>query len=294
VLLLLVFRYRDRPSLPGAVALGLVCGLLASTRSEQVLLFPFVVLPAILGRSQLPPARRWAWVFISGATLLAVVAPWTIYNRTRFDHPVILSLGSGNAASVANCPAGYYGPHTGWYSLQCPRPLGIEDESDADAQERQAALTYARHHLARLPVVLVAREGRAFGFWDPFQQTALDAGWSQTPLWATRLGLWSFWALLVPAAGGVVVLRRRRVAVYPLLAPFAIVALAVAVAFGETRYRAPSELCLVVLAGVGLDAAWRRWGPSHPRPDPPPDPPAPALDQPPDEAPEPRVDVPVG
>ena len=69
-----------------------------------------------------------------------------------------------------------------------------------------------------------------------------------------RLALFGFWLLVIPAAAGVVVLRRRRIPVYPLLGFFAIVAVTVATTYGETRYRAAVEVPLVLLAAVGLSA----------------------------------------
>ena len=66
--------------------------------------------------------------------------------------------------------------------------------------------------------MIFAREGRTFGFWNPFQQTSIDAQWMGTWVGVTRLEMISYWLLLVPAAIGVVALRRRRVPLYPLLA----------------------------------------------------------------------------
>ncbi len=62
---------------------------------------------------------------------------------------------------------------------------------------------------------------------------------------------------MIPAVGGVVVLRRRKVAVYPLLAPFVVVAVSVVLTYGETRYRAPSEVALVLLAAVFIESLFR-------------------------------------
>lgn len=57
---------------------------------------------------------------------------------------------------------------------------------------------------------------------------------------------------------GAVVLRRRRVRLYPLVLPVAAVAVAGLATAGTTRLRAPAEVCLVVLAAVAVDAALRR------------------------------------
>jgi uncharacterized membrane protein YoaK (UPF0700 family) len=69
-----------------------------------------------------------------------------------------------------------------------------------------------------------------------------------------------YYALAVGTVAGVVVLRRRRIPVLPLLAPIISVALTVSVTFGETRYRALAEVSLVVLSAVAVDAALRALG----------------------------------
>jgi 4-amino-4-deoxy-L-arabinose transferase-like glycosyltransferase len=257
LLVLIVYRFLDRATLWRAVGIGAMCGLIALTRSEQILLLPLLVAPLVLGRRQLPLGRRVVWLGLSGLAALLVISPWTIYNQSRFVHPVVLSLGLGSATVIANCDGSYYGPHTGWYTLSCPRTFVAGDQSVQEASDRHIALDYAEHHLGRLPVVMVARQGRAFGFWAPFQETDLDSHWQLTHLWVNRLALWSYWLLLIPAVGGVVVLRRRRVPVYPLLVPIVVIALAVALTFGETRYRASGEVSLVLLAAIGLDAVLR-------------------------------------
>ncbi len=125
------------------------------------------------------------------------------------------------------------------------------------------AVSYAQHHLSQVPLVLFAREGRAFGYWNPFQQTMLDNEFQKVPpafktapttVWVYDLRLVTYWILLVPAIAGGVVLRRRRVPLYPLLAFIVSVVLTVAVAYGETRYRAAAEVPIALLAAVGMDA----------------------------------------
>jgi hypothetical protein len=75
----------------------------------------------------------------------------------------------------------------------------------------------------------------------------------------TRLGMVSYWLLLVPGVAGGVFLRRRRIAIYPLLVFVATSAIAVAPTIGDVRYRAAAEVPLVLFAAVGIDAVlWRR------------------------------------
>ncbi|MGH7358956.1 MAG: hypothetical protein ACREJR_09090, partial [Candidatus Rokuibacteriota bacterium] len=83
-------------------------------------------------------------------------------------------------------------------------------------------------------------------------------------LWAARLGMIQFY-VLVPFAvwGGIVVWRRKKVPLFPLLALPIIATFAALVAFGNTRYRIPAEIAIVVLAAAGFDELWNRW---HDRP----------------------------
>jgi hypothetical protein len=83
--------------------------------------------------------------------------------------------------------------------------------------------------------------------------------------WATvknRIG-----QIAIPAAiVGLVVMRRRRIPIFPFLAVAAALTITVAMSFGITRYRAPVDAVLPVLAAVGIDAALRRWWRRHEAP----------------------------
>lgn len=266
VMILVAYRFWAHPSVRRAAVLGLVCGLLALTRSEQILVLAVVIAPLILTVRHIGWRRRLGWLALATLCVVVVVTPWTIYNLGRFERPVLLSNNFGAAVAQGNCDITYYGPYTGAYSPQCLHLVPGKDQSVENATALHEGLNYLDHHVGRLPVVLFAREGRAFGFWDPFQQVQLDAEWESgitgalgtsylpTAIWVNRLALFGFWLLVVPAVGGVVVLRRRRIPVYPLLGFFAIVAVTVATTYGETRYRAAVEVPLVLLAAVGLSA----------------------------------------
>ncbi len=266
VMILVAYRFWAHPSARRAAVLGLMCGVLALTRSEQILVLPVVVAPLILAVKHIGWRRRLGWLALATVCVVVVVTPWTIYNLGRFERPVLLSNNFGAAVAQGNCDTTYYGPYTGDYSPHCLHLVPGQDQSVQNATALHEGLNYLDHHVGRLPVVLFAREGRAFGFWDPFQQVQLDAEWESgitgalgtsylpTAIWVNRLALFGFWLLVVPAVGGVVVLRRRRIPVYPLLGFFAIVAVTVATTYGETRYRAAVEVPLVLLAAVGLSA----------------------------------------
>ena len=177
VMILVAYRFRARPSARRAAVLGLMCGLLALTRSEQILVLAVVVAPLILAVRHIGWRRRIGWLALATVCVVVVVTPWTIYNLGRFERPVLLSNNFGAAVGQGNCDTTYYGPYTGAYSAPCLHRLSGTDQSVENVTALHEGLSYLDHHLGRLPVVLFAREGRAFGFWAPFQQVHLDAEW---------------------------------------------------------------------------------------------------------------------
>jgi 4-amino-4-deoxy-L-arabinose transferase-like glycosyltransferase len=254
VFILLVYRFRSHPSLRGAAVLGGMGGVLAMTRSEQILVFPLVVLPVVLAVNWGNWRRAVAWLALALVVLLVVIAPWTIFNLGRFQRPVLLSNGFGPAVATANCGPAYYGPDIGYGEVACLYPFYAGDQSVNDGKYLHNGVTYAEHHLSRVPLVFFAREGRTFGFWNPFQQTSIDAQWMGSWVGVTRIAMISYWLLLAPALAGLVALRRRHVPLYPLLAFVLTAVVAVAPSIGDPRYRAAAEVPLVLLAATGIDS----------------------------------------
>jgi hypothetical protein len=123
---------------------------------------------------------------------------------------------------------------------------------------RHEAIDYMKEHKGRVPVVIAAREGRAWGVFRPFQDMRFDT-FRGTPLRVIQLGFLAHWALAVAAIAGFVVLWRRKVPLLPFIAVFATVAIGVAISFGSSRYRAPADVPIVLLAAVALDVALRRF-----------------------------------
>ena len=260
--LLLAYRFRDRPSLGAAMGVGLMCGLLALTHSEQVLLVVVLLAPLVLLARGVPTRTRWVWLAAATAVAIGVAVPWAAYNTARFQEPVLLSTQFGPTLADANCDSTYSGRNLGLANAKCRfgasfRLGPTKDESTQDSGLRRIVFTYIRGHLGRLPVVIAAREGRAFGVFRPSQQMHYETA-RGTPENYIRIGFFVTWALEIMAIVGVVVMRRRRIPLYPILAFIAVVAIGIAVTFGGTRYRAPAEVSIVLLAAVGVDAALHR------------------------------------
>ncbi len=250
------YRFWHGPSIRRAVLLGVTCALAALTHSELVLLVPVLVVGVALGG--LAPGVRRRLALSAGVVLGALLtfAPWWIYNIPRFSNPVLLSSQLGVTLEGANCPATYSGPLIGSWSLACNLAVKVKagtDPSEQDEQFRSVAIHYAEHHESRLPEVALARVGRELGLFRPFQQIDLEWSLLGRPRLPATIGLFAFYAMAIAGVGGAVVLRWRRIRLWPLVAIAAVVIIVAVATFGETRYRTSLDVVLVVLAAVTVD-----------------------------------------
>ena len=260
---LLAYRFRDRPSLGRAVALGFSCGLLAITHVEQLILIMLLVVPLILLTRDQPRDRRIGWAALATAAVIATVVPWAAYNSARFHTPVLFGSSNGMTVVVTNCQFTYSGPHIGFQDERCVKlidgsgKITGKDEAARDSQYLRIGRDYIRGHLSRLPVVIAAREGRLWSVFNVGQQMHLDTG-RNTSIKVIEAGYFMYWLLIPAAVFGAVVLRHRRVTLLPLVALVVTVTVGAALSYGFTRFRASAEVAIVLLAAVAIDAVLRR------------------------------------
>lgn len=57
---------------------------------------------------------------------------------------------------------------------------------------------------------------------------------------------------------GLVVMHRRRLTIWPMMAVLVALFVTVAISFGLTRYRTGWDVCVVVAAAIGIDALLRK------------------------------------
>jgi 4-amino-4-deoxy-L-arabinose transferase-like glycosyltransferase len=294
------YRFWDRPRTRTAVIMGLGIGLAAMSRAEAVTLFPLLVIPfAFLVTRRGDRKVNWKrGIRYSLAACIAgglLMAPWLLYNLTRFEHPVLVSNGVGSVLMVANCdstvPAGdhdagkyrgtFHGPYVGYWSIFCAADLGAKldkfyspkraaylkaqlgiipgtdkaffgDESTHEVAWRAVATAEIKDHLAETPRLVVLRVGRMWDFFRPEQNILFNGVFEGRGKWQSRLATIEYYPLLASALVGLMLLRRRRVPILPFVAIAATITITAATTFGITRYRAPVDAMLPVLAGGAL------------------------------------------
>ncbi len=252
LVLLAIVRLRRRPTVVSAVLLGVACGAEALVRAELILFVPFLLVPAALAARPASLGRKLGLLGLGVLASGLVLAPWVGRNLATFKDPTYISTGDGLALLGANCKQTYYGPTLGSWALGCALAGSSRgDESVQASADQHRAVTYAEHHEGRLPVVVAARIGRLWDVYQPIQMADYDVNEGR-PRDASLAGLFMYWALVPLAVVGMVVLRRRRLRAWILLVPAGVLTLTAALFYGLVRFRAPFEVCLVVMAAPTL------------------------------------------
>jgi 4-amino-4-deoxy-L-arabinose transferase-like glycosyltransferase len=259
--LLAFYRLWQSPTVGNAALFALCLSLATLARSEGAMLFVLFALPTLLLLPRVATRRRLELFGVVVAVALVVVGPWAVRNLTTFEKPSLLGNGFGWVLLYGSCDAAFSGPHLGYWDDSCSLKNYPPDteESVLDQMARTKALDYLGDHKSRVPLVVAARVGRIWDVYRPFQNVELNDTSERrghVASWAVLIGYW----LIMPfAIFGLVVLRRRRIPIFPYLAIALSVTITVALSFGITRYRAPVDVVLPVLAAVGLDAIWRHF-----------------------------------
>jgi 4-amino-4-deoxy-L-arabinose transferase-like glycosyltransferase len=252
LILLAIVHLRRRPTVVSVVLLGVACGAEALVRAELILFVPFLLVPAALGARAASTARRFGLLGMGLLATAVVLAPWVGRNLATFHDPTYISTGDGLALLGANCPQTYRGPDLGSWAFGCATSVSSHgDESVQSSADQHAAVTYAEHHKSRLVAVMAARVGRLWDFYQPVQMADFDVNEGR-PRDASLAGLGVYYGLLPFALAGMVILRRRRLRQWMLLVPAGVLTVVSAVVYGLVRFRAPFEVCLVVLAAPAI------------------------------------------
>ena len=284
ITLLFAYRLWESRRWSDAACLGAAIGLSALTRPEAVILVPLIGVPFVFSRRE-PVKRRIGTFLVVGGLCLVVILPWWVRNLTQFHDPTFLATGNGVVLQVANCDGAYSGQFLGYWDVKClvgdappttdqqkkilngtsvPGLAYLQardprDDSQFDTTARKKAFSYIGDHLSRVPVVVAARVGRIWGIFRPSQDVNFDIFFERRGKWPSWAGAYMYYALLPFAAYALVVMRKRRVPISPMVAIFVMVTVTVAIAMGITRYRVGADVALAILGGVGIDALIRHF-----------------------------------
>ena len=267
---LLAYRVIDKPAIARAVALGAGLGLLTLARAEGLLL-GVVLLIGLAWRLRMVELRQR--LFLATAALgvmLCLVAPWTVRNAVRLHAFIPVSNNVATLVDGANCDSVYGGDQVGLWrgtfgpdaqtqpqAQACFEGFAITDpdfdEADAATMHRKDGTKYATDHVSSLPKVAVARVLRTWALFAPRQQVNFESLEGRPRDWQMA-GTVMFWVLLPFAIGGLVLLARRRIPVWPLHATVITVTVVAALTYGQQRFRVNAEPVIVACAAVAIVA----------------------------------------
>jgi 4-amino-4-deoxy-L-arabinose transferase-like glycosyltransferase len=252
LILLAIVRYLRSPGPLRAALIGVACGAEALVRAELLLFVPVLLVPAVLAAHRVPLRRRMGQLGIALLATVLVLAPWVGRNLATFTDRTYISTGNGLALLGANCPSTYSGAELGSWSLKCAisKP-GPGDESVQSARDTHAAVQFAEHHLSRLPLVILARVGRVWDFYQPTQEAYIETGEGR-PMAVSDAGVAVYYLMLPLGVAGIVIFRRRGIRQWFLLVPAGVITFVTVLVYGLIRFRAPFEVCLAVLAAPPL------------------------------------------
>ncbi len=263
----LAYRARETRRWPHAAALGGVFGLAALTKTLVVLTLPLLAL-WWWRRLGLRDAIRLS--VAAGVALVLVIAPWVARNIRLHDAFVLVSTNGGSNLHQGNnpCVADYLarGWDAQWVNCLEPAPAGLS-EVEADRWHRRQAIAYLRDNPAAWPRLFWTK---LWVLWSPaimphdlppdpylvddavfrYHTPAFDA--------ARVVHLLYFTPLLALGAAGLVLAWRDGREIGPLLAVIAAITLAYLIFHPSTRYRAPADPFVFILAAYALIRFWVR------------------------------------
>ncbi len=119
LVLLVAYRFSDRPTIPNAAWLGVAVAAAALTRGEAMLLFVVLLGPLLLRCRTTGWGRRVVLGVVCGGVGLVLISPWVAYNLGRFRQPVFLTSQTGAVFSAGSCDVAFYGEALGYYGADC-------------------------------------------------------------------------------------------------------------------------------------------------------------------------------
>jgi 4-amino-4-deoxy-L-arabinose transferase-like glycosyltransferase len=248
-----------RPRILRWALLGLLLGLAALTRGEGLAL-AVLLIPLSFAARSVTRTRRALFATVATATLVLPFAPWLVRNHLTFSGTPQLSYNFSALIRGANCDSAYHGARQASWDIMClseEQGTGPHAEAKFHSKILRIGVDYARSHAAEVPKVALLRVGRTWGVYRPVQSVRFEE--DEGRHFPVQLAGWLMYLTLLPAAvGGFVLLRRRKVRIWPLAAPAIAVTAVSALTYGNQRFRIAAEPSLLVTASVFIHFALRR------------------------------------
>ncbi len=264
---LCALRFRGSGGRLGWAALaGVLLGLTTLTRGNGIVLLAPVGFLVWTGAPRLSRKALRAPLILLAAALITLV-PWTIRNQHVLHAFVPLTTESGYALAGTYSPAAQNSPANPAFWLP-PRAAVARvlqrAPHDNEAQISSALNTVALDYVKAHPVSLLKTAGwstlRLFNLVGPGFERRL-ALYESFPRGLTDASVYAFWGLALLAIVGAFTRAARGRPPAFWWCPAALL-LSTVLLFGTTRYRVPADPFFVMLAALGLLAAYRRLAPS--------------------------------
>lgn len=243
---LLAHQALEAPTLVRLLGLGALCGVAVLNRPDLLLLAGAV---AVLLLRQ---GRRLAGPVVVLAVAAAVVLPWMVRNQGAVGELTIATLSPSSALAGSYCDDTFGGADLGSWSYPCvvaATPTGSPTEVEVARAQRSAAFDHLGDHLARVPLVVAAREARVWSLWDPRDLARRDNDESRRYGWQLVSRPLDAAYALVGTAGLVGLARRLRDDLL-LLVPAVVVCLGAAAVHGNPRFAAIAQRMLAIGAAA--------------------------------------------
>lgn len=232
---------------------GAFVGLACLVRSS------IIILPAFLG-------VWWVWrlrwrgiamTALFSVTMLAVIAPWTVRNWHVTEMLIPVNKMDGHVLWVSNNPV-MWEDRVNWGNAyenvgpgMQPRK-SIERQIATDNTEKELAISFLRENIRRIPFFITMKFARFFSLL------------TQIPI-HLKLALYALDVILIPiSVFGIGILIRAKVRTLgPALAVIMATLVAVAIFWGDSRFRFPIVPYYTVFAGVVIIRSWARFSTSR-------------------------------
>lgn len=260
--LLAVLQYRALGQLRWTLAGGTLLGLAVLTRENGLAL----VIPLALGVWTHTPRLSWralAPTAVLLATAALVVAPWTVRNALAFDEfvPVTTTAGYTLAGTYSDTSRTDRARPAGWRPASLDpayvRLLELGPGGEAEVSDRfmSAVADYVRRHPVYVPTVAYKNTLRLLHLdGTTTARLTITGAYGLDPRFAVPAVIGSY-AVFALGLAGAFTRAARHTPLFFWLTPILLFASVVLVR-SLTRFRLPVDPFLILLAALGLVAAW--------------------------------------